>query len=224
MTTEQPSPRQRIEVMPHGPYEVSGDVPLRPKTIVSSDEGEAMTWSTGDEMSHPRTYQLCRCGQSDNKPFCDGSHGFELFDGTESAPTNTSAERVELHDGPAIRVLKDGDLCQHAGFCNTKARSWFDMIPETDDHQVRLQLLGMIEHCPSGALSYELDGERIEPDLPVAVSPVTDGPLFVSGGIEIERTSGELLETRNRVTLCRCGQSRNKPLCDGTHFEVDFKA
>jgi CDGSH-type Zn-finger protein len=58
----------------------------------------------------------------------------------------------------------------------------------------------------------------------VAVSPVTDGPLFVSGGIEIERTSGELLETRNRVTLCRCGQSGNKPLCDGTHFEIDFKA
>ena len=224
MTTGQPSPRQRIEVMPHGPYEVSGDVPLHPKTIVRSDKGEAMTWSTGDELGHPRTYLLCRCGQSDNKPFCDGTHAFDLFDGTESAPTTTSAERVEVHDGPAIRVLKDGDLCQHAGFCGSKARSWFDMIPETDDHQVRVQLLGMIEHCPSGALSYELDGERIEPDLPVAVSPVTDGPLFVSGGIEIERTSGELLETRNRVTLCRCGQSRNKPLCDGTHFEVDFKA
>ena len=224
MTADQPGARQRIEVTPHGPYEVSGNVPLHPKTILRSDKGEAMTWSTSEELDHPQTYLLCRCGQSDNKPFCDGSHAFELFDGTDSASTNTSAERVEIHEGPGIRVLKDDELCQHAGFCSTKARSWFDMIPATDDHQVRLQLLGMIEHCPSGALAYELDGERIEPDLPVAVSPVTDGPLFVSGGIEIERTSGELLETRNRVTLCRCGQSGNKPLCDGTHFEIDFKA
>jgi CDGSH-type Zn-finger protein len=224
MTTDQPSPRQRIEVMPHGPYLVSGDVTLHPKTMVRSDGTETLMWSSGDELVHPQTYLLCRCGLSDDKPFCDGSHAFELFDGTESASTNTSEERVELHDGPGISVLKDGELCQHAGFCTTRARSWFDMIPETDDHQVRLQLLGMIDRCPSGALSYELDGERIEPDLPAAVSPVTDGPLFVSGGIEIERTSGELLETRNRVTLCRCGQSRNKPLCDGTHSEIDFKA
>ncbi len=224
MAPGQPVPLQRIEVMPHGPYEVSGGVPLYPKTILSSDKGESITWSKGEELDHPQTYLLCRCGQSDNKPFCDGTHAFNLFDGTESASTNTSAERVKIHEGPGIRVLEDGELCHHAGFCNTKARSWFDMIPQTDDHQVRVQLLGMIEHCPSGALSYELDDERIEPDLPAAVSPVTDGPLFVSGNIAIERTSGDMLETRNRVTLCRCGESGNKPLCDGTHVEIDFKA
>jgi CDGSH-type Zn-finger protein len=224
MTTEQPGPRQRIEVMPHGPYEVSGDVPLQPKTILRSDRGEALTWSAGEELAHPQTYVLCRCGQSDNKPFCDGSHAFDLFNGTESASTNTSAERVEIHEGPGIRVRKDGELCQHAGFCNAAAKSWFDMIPNTDDREVQLQLIGMIDRCPSGALVYELDGEAIEPDLPVAVSPVTDGPLLVTGGIEIERVSGEMLETRNRVTLCRCGQSGNKPLCDGTHYNIDFKA
>lgn len=224
MTGEQRRPTPHIEVMPHGPYEVSGDVPLRPKTIIRSEKGEALTWSTADEIEHPPTYLLCRCGQSENKPFCDGSHAFDLFDGTESASTNTSAERVEIHDGPGLRVLKDGELCQHAGFCGNKVRTWFDMIPHTDDQQVRVQLLGMIEHCPSGALSYELEGEPIEPDLPVAISPTTDGPLFVSGRIEIERTSGEVMETRNRVTLCRCGQSSNKPLCDGTHFEIGFEA
>jgi CDGSH-type Zn-finger protein len=224
MTSEQRRPKPHIEVMPHGPYEVSGDVPLHPKTIIRSEKGEALTWSTADEIKHPPTYLLCRCGQSDNKPFCDGSHGFDLFKGTESASTNTLEERVEIHDGPGLRVMKDGELCQHAGFCTNKVRTWFDMVPDTDDQQVRVQLLGMIEHCPSGALSYELEGEPIEPDLPVAISPTTDGPLFVSGGIDIERTSGELMETRNRVTLCRCGQSSNKPLCDGTHFDIEFKA
>ena len=183
-----------------------------------------MTWSNREELEHPPTYLLCRCGQSENKPFCDGTHAFELFDGTETTSTNTSRERAEVHDGPGLRVLKDGELCQHAGFCTNKVTNWFEMIPKTDDHQVRVQLLGMIEHCPSGALSYELEGETIEPDLPVAICPVTDGPLFVSGGIEIERVSGELLEPRNRVTLCRCGRSSNRPFCDGTHFEIEFKA
>lgn len=217
-------PKPHIEVTPHGPYEVSGDVPLHPKTIIRSAKGEAMTWLKSDELEHPATYLLCRCGQSQNKPFCDGTHAFELFEGADAASTNTSRERAEVHEGPGIRVFKDEELCQHAGFCSTKLSSWFDMIPDTDDHRVRLQLLGMIERCPSGALSYELDDEPIEPDLPIAVCPVTDGPLFVSGGIEIERTSGELLETRNRVTLCRCGHSKNKPLCDGTHYDIGFEA
>jgi hypothetical protein len=82
----------------------------------------------------------------------------------------------------------------------------------------------MIEHCPSGALAYEIDGELVEPDLPVQISPIANGPLFVSGGVPIERADGELIETRNRVTLCRCGASSNKPLCDGTHAEIGFEA
>lgn len=216
-------PKPHIEVTAHGPYEVSGDIPLHPKDIVRSAKGEAMTWITYDEIDHPATYLLCRCGLSQDKPFCDGTHGFELFDGTETAATNTSKERAEVHDGPGIRVLNDSVLCQHAGFCSNKATTWVDMVPDTDDHPVRVQLIGMLEHCPSGALAYELEGEAIEPDLPAAICPVTDGPLFVSGGIEIERTSGEMLETRNRVTLCRCGQSSKKPLCDGTHYSIDFK-
>ena len=222
MSTEEPRPH--IEVMPHGPYEVSGDIPLRPKTILRSVEGRAMTWKTHDDIDHPPTYLLCRCGQSQNKPFCDGSHAFDLFDGTESASTNTTAERAEVHDGPGLKVLKDTELCQHAGFCTTVATNWFEMVPRTEDHEIRVQLMGMIEHCPSGALTYELEGERLEPDLPVAVAPVTDGPLFVSGGVELERADDQPVEIRNRMTLCRCGGSSNKPFCDGTHYENGFKA
>ncbi|MEE9414337.1 MAG: CDGSH iron-sulfur domain-containing protein, partial [Acidimicrobiales bacterium] len=75
---------------------------------------------------------------------------------------------------------------------------------------------------PSGALTYAIDSEAIEPDLPAEVSVITDGPIWVSGGISVERSNGEQLETRNRVTLCRCGQSGAKPLCDGSHHEAGF--
>jgi CDGSH-type Zn-finger protein len=117
-----------------------------------------------------------------------------------------------------------GRICEHASFCANKTTDWYQMLPESGDATVRGQIIGMIEHCPSGALVYELDGETIEPDLPVAVSPVEDGPLWVTGGVTISRSDGVVMETRKRVTLCRCGQSANKPLCDGTHAEIGFEA
>ncbi len=82
----------------------------------------------------------------------------------------------------------------------------------------------MVEKCPSGTLSYALesDGEIVEPDLPREIAVIRDGPLWVSGGIPVERRDGKPWEIRNRVTLCRCGASQNKPLCDGTHKEIGF--
>jgi CDGSH-type Zn-finger protein len=87
--------------------------------------------------------------------------------------------------------------------------------------------MGIIEHCPSGSLAFAIhQGEPdVEPDLPQEIAVVTeitgdgpiDGPLWVSGGIPIERADGQPMETRNRVTLCRCGHSARKPLCDGLH-------
>jgi CDGSH-type Zn-finger protein len=222
MSSARPNPR--IEVMPHGPYEVSGDVPLIPRTVATGADGEPLAWRSGAELAHPPTYYLCRCGQSRNKPHCDGSHAFELFDGTETASTEPSETRVEIHAGPGITVHKDGDLCIHAHFCNIEVTNWFEMIPETDDPRVRVQLIGMIEHCPSGALASEIDGDIVEPALPEAITPVPNGPLFVSGGIPVGRADDAPMEPRNRVTLCRCGGSANKPLCDGTHSEIGFEA
>ena len=101
------------------------------------------------------------------------------------------------------------------------------MIPDTADTQVRAQVMAMIEHCPSGGTTYSIEesGADIEPDLPRQVAVTTEitsdgpiaGPLWVTGRIPIERADRQPLETRNRVTLCRCGLSRNKPLCDGRH-------
>ena len=100
------------------------------------------------------------------------------------------------------------------------------MLGEAEDTHVRAQIIGMVERCPSGSLTFalEADGEALEPDLPKVVAVTPDGPLWVSGGITIERSDGEPFETRNRVTLCCCGASKNKPLCDGTHKEIGFSS
>jgi CDGSH-type Zn-finger protein len=214
--------RGRIDVTPHGPYEVSGDVPLRRKTIVRTPDGDPVTWRTGDEIDHPATYYLCRCGGSANKPFCDGTHAFELFDGVEAPAEHDST--TEVHRGPTITVIKDGARCHQAHFCVNRITNWFEMTPRSGDTQVLTQLVAMIEHCPSGALSYELDGEPIEPDIAAGIGAVDDGPLFVTGHVEVVRTDGSPLPDRNRTSLCRCGQSRNKPLCDGSHVAAGFEA
>lgn len=220
MTTTEP----KIEVIAHGPYEVTGDAPLRRRRTLRSERGEPLTWQTGPEENHDAPYYLCRCGNSRDKPFCDGSHAFELFDGTETASVDTFEDRAETHEGTGITIRKDGELCQQAHFCHYADTNWFELIAETDDTSRRSLLVAMIERCPSGALAYEIEGQRIEPPLRAEIAAVDDGPLFVSGRISVERSDNECLETRDRVVLCRCGGSGNKPLCDGSHIENGFRS
>ena len=72
--------------------------------------------------------------------------------------------------------------------------------------------------------SGEPDGTPIEPGFEPSIATVPDGPLWVRGGISITTQDGYTYEVRNRVTLCRCGQSKNKPFCDGTHADIGFEA
>ena len=85
--------------------------------------------------------------------------------------------------------------------------------------------------CPSGRLTardrrtsqaFEF---RFEPGLGLLEAEAigSSGGLWVRGGIPIRRPSGETDEIRNRVVLCRCGQSSNKPYCDGTHAAVKWR-
>jgi CDGSH-type Zn-finger protein/nitrite reductase/ring-hydroxylating ferredoxin subunit len=220
MDTAQP----RIKVTKDGPYEVTGDIALTPKRMVLSENGEPLTWSTGPPIPHATPFWLCRCGHSDHKPFCDGSHEKVGFDGTETATEKSFAEMEKVYDGVGMRVHRVGSICQHASFCANAITDWYQMLPDTADITVKGRVIDMVEHCPSGALVLELDGEIIEPDYVTAISPVEDGPYWVTGGVPIERSDEVTLEVRNRVTLCRCGESKNKPLCDGTHKECGFVA
>ena len=116
----------------------------------------------------------------------------------------------------------DQGICVHAGFCGTTVTNVWDLSEKTGDTAARMQAIAMIEHCPSGALTYEIDGTINEPMLPQVISVINDGPLWVSALVPITNSDGTTLEARNRVTLCRCGDSSNKPLCDGSHKEAGF--
>lgn len=211
-----------VKVQPNGPYIVSGSVPLRVKEPIVSEHGEPLTWRANEVTDQGAVYALCRCGSSANKPYCDGTHATNDFDGTEAAPANTYNQRRTSYPGTGIEMFDDRDICVHAGFCGNQVSNVWKMSAKTDDTQVRAQVMAMVERCPSGALTYAVEGTDIEPDLPTEVSVIPNGPLWLSGGIPVERADGQPIEVRNRVTLCRCGESATKPLCDGSHKEAGF--
>ena len=170
---------------------------------------------------------LCRCGGSSNKPFCDGTHAANGFDGTETASSDTYEERATVYEGTGVVVRDDRSLCEHAGFCGNRLTNVWDMVggSGTEDSVTRAQMMAMIERCPSGALSFRMtaEGPDVEPEFATEIGVVADGPYFVTGGIPVQRADGARMEVRNRVTLCRCGQSSNKPLCDGSHKDAGFR-
>lgn len=221
----------KIIVERNGPYLVSGGVPLVRKTQIVTEYGEPVAWQKGETLPTGETYRLCRCGQSANKPFCDDSHLRVNFDGTETAETSLTVERrITLKGGTRIVVRRDYSLCIDSGYCGNRLTNIQKMVPHTDDTQIRAQVIAMVERCPSGSYTYAIEeaGPDIEPDLPVQIAVVTEitsdgpiaGPLWVTGGIPIERSDGQPFETRQRVTICCCGRSKCKPLCDGTHRET----
>ncbi|HSB65887.1 MAG TPA: CDGSH iron-sulfur domain-containing protein [Anaerolineales bacterium] len=220
---------KQIEICCGGPYIVIGGIPLVSKIQVVSEYGEPLTWNKEGEIPTPgEGYFLCRCGQSAEMPFCDGTHAKIQFEGTETAPVNSTRERRETYPGcRKILIHMDANLCTAAGFCANRTTSIAEMAMHTDDTQVRALAIAMIEHCPSGALTYALNdgGDDVEVDLPEQIAVTNEivsegiirGPLWVTGGIRIIRSDGQPYESRNRVTLCNCGRSQNKPLCDGSH-------
>ena len=231
--SEETGNQAKVYVYKDAAYIVNGDIKIVRKKQISSEHGEPMTWQTMETVSTEgrEIVGLCRCGASADKPFCDRSHERINFDGTITAVNRTFEERKIVHEGgTGIVVKRDYSLCAHSGFCGHRLANIEKLTKETDDSIVRAQVMAMIERCPSGSYTYALDADSadIEPDRPVQIAVTTEmtsegpiaGPLWLTGDILVEHGDGETFEKRNRVTLCRCGESKNKPFCDGTHRAI----
>jgi CDGSH-type Zn-finger protein len=222
-----------IEIRANGPYVVLGGLPLVRTSQVETEYGEPVDWApdepidvgdTHEPVEAGETYELCRCGASTRKPFCDAVHERNGFDGTEVADRGTFADRAYPYRGEGVTMHDDRTLCTSAGYCGDRFTNVWAMIERTADPEIRDRLRRMSMLCPSGRLVSQPDGdEPDEIDYAPSVAVTRDGPLWVRGGVEIAGADGEIYETRNRVTLCRCGHSQNKPFCDGSHKDVGFR-
>jgi len=213
-----------IKAAKNGPYIVSGKIPLMKMTIECNNLGTPAKWIIGEKMKTSETYALCRCGQSNNKPFCDGTHVKANFAGTEVSDNEPFEKMAKEIDGPDLK-LKDAEiLCASARFCHRGGDIW--EVIHRSGPEAKKNVIENSFDCPSGRLVVidKTTGMALEPNLEKSIGAVEDpsisasGPFWVRGGIPIYSADGKLYEVRNRVTLCRCGKSTNKPFSDSSHY------
>lgn len=219
-----------IKITPEGPYLVFGNPPIDQEVIVPNQEGTPWVYRKGtifDNSASP--VALCRCGSSHHKPFCDGSHAHTQWDPQETSTKRPLLEDSEEYDGPTMILADNEKYCALARFCDAYGQIW-NLVQKAQTEEERELVRHEAGHCPSGRLVLldKKNGQVFEPPFEPSLSILEDpgmrvsGPIWVKGGIRIESADGKSYEIRNRVTLCRCGHSSNKPFCDGTHVSVHF--
>jgi CDGSH-type Zn-finger protein len=144
---EKPSPENVIRISPNGPLCFRGQIQI------DAEDGRALLSDTSSA--------ICRCGASQNKPLCDGSHSKIAFSdaGMAARGEDNSSETSASGNGDAMKI-----------------------------------------------------------------SPRLNGPLHVQGKLRIENAAGEIIFRGEDAWVCRCGGSKNKPFCDGTHKTIGFRS
>ena len=150
----------------------------------------------------------------------------------EEPEQEVGPKKLHEYSGGGISVRYERKICVHSGECvqalplvfQPKKRRWIS--PENSDPAA---VIAAVEGCPSGALSYQLDSDSTptaaEQQAPqvVEISSTPTGCVRVVGNVRITMPDGTILE-KEKVSLCRCGASLNKPFCDGQHREIGFEA
>lgn len=213
MSTAKP----RIACLPNGPYYLLHEEKPSPVPNLVRHDGSACATVRG--------VALCRCGGSANKPFCDGTHGRNGF--SDAKRDDRTPDRRVAYRGQGITIFDNRGICAHAGICTDRLKTVFRQGSEPwidPDGAAVEEVIATVERCPSGALSYDEVGGRAaaDPSREPTVTVTQNGPYAVTGGIELMGVAFGEGASREHYTLCRCGASRNKPFCDGSHWEAGF--
>jgi CDGSH-type Zn-finger protein/uncharacterized Fe-S cluster protein YjdI len=138
------------------------------------------------------------------------------------------AGKIHEYEGKEIIVRYDAKRCIHAGECVRGLPSVFDpdRRPWVDPAGAAPEVVAeVVMRCPTGALHFERPGggpgEPVGESASITVDP--DGPLFLRGDIEVLAADGTVILRDTRAALCRCGASKEKPLCDGSHSVASFR-
>jgi len=209
------SDESRITLKEDGPFIVENPPPL--------------FGSDGERIETKAKAPLCRCGHSGNKPFCDGTHREK---GWSSAPDRSNIRNHENRyeatvEGTAVVVSYTPVLCSHAATCVKRAGAAFEpgrdpwIVPEKSD---LAGLYAAVAGCPSGALRLAVGGaedRHITSDTR-SIHVEKDGPYHVSN-VPLDAEFNGVKASPAKYTLCRCGLSDNKPFCDGSHHDAEWK-
>jgi CDGSH-type Zn-finger protein/uncharacterized Fe-S cluster protein YjdI len=137
--------------------------------------------------------------------------------------------KLHRYEGEGIRITYDAARCIHAAECvkglptvfDTARKPWIDADGAGPD-----EVAAVVRMCPTGALQYERkDGGEAEAPAPAnQITVSADGPLFLNGDLELVDAERNVFTRETRAALCRCGASKDKPWCDGSHADAGFEA
>ena len=125
-----------------------------------------------------------------------------------------------------LTVIWKPDLCIHSAKCvdglpevfKPKSKPWIDVSGATEQ-----EIMSVIDRCPSGALSYKSKNQvQMETPQNTEIEIIKGGPCVIKSPITIKNSDGSVTELK-RASICRCGQSANKPFCDGSHKGIEFE-
>lgn len=212
---------RKITAVRNGPYLVTGV-----HRLISQ---------AGKELETFDEYKLCKCGESLDKPYCDGMH--EFFDFNDEKDEYRTPDKVDIYEGELITVYENRGVCSHRGFCfedlpevwKMSKEARIDLSVVTTQEMVD-KVIDICRRCPSGALSFRLPkGERdlkgYKDNGTISLSPRRygyDGPLEITGAVPFEDEDGNQPESKDHYALCRCGKSKNMPFCSGEHWTAKF--
>jgi CDGSH-type Zn-finger protein len=220
--------KPKILPLPNGPYYLIND--MEPKVVenLKNFKGEPLSTTVG--------IALCRCGKSNRKPFCDGTHSIIGFSSQNVNLNENDTNKLTIKNkrrdyvGKKITIHDNRKICSHAKECVNNLPSVFKLgsKPWIDSDGSKMQdIINTVRKCPSGALSYSIDGIEYRDPKEQRDSILTvlkNGPYYITGGIDLIGENIEFGEgaSKEHYTLCRCGASENKPFCDGTHRTINF--
>ncbi len=205
--------KQKPQIIPqkNGPLKVSGL--------------EKFTNSRNEPVATKKNMYLCRCGGSKTKPFCDGTHANIGF--SDEKEDGRVIDKRDTYEGKKINIHDNRGICAHSAFCTDNLKSVFRIGMEpwiNPDGDTPEAIKRVIDMCPSGALSYSVEGmEHRGRDAAPKIHISRNGPYYVKSGVELVGNNIEEGVSEDRYTLCRCGKSSNKPRCDGSHWYAAFK-
>jgi uncharacterized Fe-S cluster protein YjdI len=149
---------------------------------------------------------------------------------------NDDTKKIVIKDkrrdypGKEITVHDNRKICSHAAECVNNLSSVFKLGSRpwiNPDASKMNDIIDVVRRCPSGALSYSIDGVEYrdpEEQRNPTVTVLKNGPYQITGGIELIGENIQFGEgaSKEHYTLCRCGASENKPFCDGAHRSSKF--
>jgi len=139
---------------------------------------------------------------------------------------------IKKYTNGEVTVVWQPGKCIHSTVCWKQATGLPEVFNPREKPWIKIEgassarIIGQVEKCPSGALSFYFNGEDNE-DAPVVtqqtrIEVLPNGPLLVYGNITVKDREGNETHKSKVTAFCRCGQSEHKPYCDGSHIASGF--